>query len=178
MNRYLDNTIKHIEISWPCSSFSFFKKRLAWSRRSWKKFDLIFFQKEVYFNLTWHFDSFFDHFFLELEQKTRFTNRDFFANKKPHCILSHALSLGMAIFLNIFGIVLTMGSAHVIARLPELFDRELIYLAIGCIFVSLMIENFAQGRSFHMVVEVESNKAQCRICIPTAKIKVFWTFKM
>ena len=110
---------------------------------------------------------------MELEQKTRFTNRDFFANKKPHCILSHALSLGMAIFLNIFGIVLTMGSAHVIARLPELFDRELIYLAIGCIFVSLMIENFAQGRSFHMVVEVESNKAQCRICIPTAKIKVF-----
>lgn len=79
--------------------------------------------------------------------------------RKPHCILSHALSLGMAIFLNIFGIVLTMGSAHVIARLPELFDRELIYLAIGCIFVSLMIENFAQGRSFHMVVEVESNKA-------------------
>jgi len=75
--------------------------------------------------------------------------------RKPHCILSHALSLGMAIFLNIFGIVLTMGSAHVIARLPELFDRELIYLAIGCIFVSLMIENFAQGRSFHMVVEAD-----------------------
>lgn len=76
--------------------------------------------------------------------------------RKPHCILSHALSLGMAIFLNIFGIVLTMGSAHVIARLPELFDRELIYLAIGCIFVSLMIENFAQGRSFHMVVEADT----------------------
>jgi len=75
--------------------------------------------------------------------------------RKPHCILSHALSLGMAIFLNIFGIVLTIGSAHVIAQPPKLFDRELIYLAIGCIFVSLMIENFAQGRSFHMVVEAD-----------------------
>ena len=81
-----------------------------------------------------------------------------------HSVMSHTLSLGMAFFLNIFGIVLTMGSTHVIAVRPDLFDRELIYLSIGSIFLSLMIENFAQGRNFHAVVECK-NKAQCGILI-------------
>ena len=89
-----------------------------------------------------------------------------------HSVMSHTLSLGMAFFLNIFGIVLTMGSTHVIAVRPDLFDRELIYLSIGGIFLSLMIENFAQGRNFHAVVECK-NKAQCDIFI-----KFFYHFSM
>lgn len=59
------------------------------------------------------------------------------------------ISLGLALFLNIFGIVLVSSSAHVIALWPTLFNRDLIYLSLGTIFVSLMIENFAQGRIFH-----------------------------
>ena len=58
-----------------------------------KKTDLIFFQKEVYFHLTWHFDSFFDHFFWSLNRKHDLLTVTFSQTRNPivswvmHCLL-------------------------------------------------------------------------------------------
>jgi len=102
-----------------------------------------------------------------------------FVRKPNHCVMSHAVSLGMAFFLNIFGIVLTMGSVHVIAMAIEnklsIFDREFIYLSIGSIFICLMIENFAQGRNFHAVVESRNRDMDATTNARNNKVKISTT---
>ncbi len=65
--------------------------------------------------------------------------------------LREALSMGLTIFLDIFGIVVITGSGHVISLWPWLFSQDLIYMSIGAIFLSLLIENFVQGQNFHVL---------------------------
>ena len=60
----------------------------------------------------------------------------------------HVMSGAIAVFLNFFGITLACSLTHVIALWPHLFNASLVYFGIGSIYVSLMIENFVQGRKY------------------------------
>ena len=71
--------------------------------------------------------------------------------KTPWDFKRHVMSGAIAVFLNFFGIALAYSVTHVIALWPHLFNASLVYFGIGSIYVSLMIENFLQGRKYFQV---------------------------